>query len=89
MNSNPFWKLLGGLSLAFVLPWSLLVVKPFLTFSSLKSTPYEEGDKMESVTMFPDMTMMRHGSSDFGKMVCLRGLCLLSHPGCASDLCWS
>jgi len=79
MNSNPFWKLLGGLALAFLIPWSLLVVKPFLTFSSLKSTPYEEDDKMEEVTNFPDMSMMRHGSSDFGMQVYASEGCAYCH----------
>mgnify|MGYP000891398281 CR=1 FL=1 len=80
MNSTSFWKLLGTLGLAFVLPWLFLVVLPYLEQSKAVPTPYAEGEEVGGeVDAYPDRTLQRYGASDYGRQIYAAEGCAYCH----------
>ncbi len=70
MKSNTFAKLISGLAIAFALPLILLIIIPFAHQSGLMPIQYAEGQEVDGgVTVYPDPTLYRYGSSDFGAQV--------------------
>lgn len=80
MNSKNFWKLLGGLGVAFALPWLLLVGLPYLGQSDAAPVPYAEGQEVEGgLAAYPDRTLQRHGASDYGREIYAAEGCAYCH----------
>lgn len=80
MNSNNFWKLLGAIGFAFVLPWLFLVVLPYVSESETAPVPYGEGEEVEGgVTAYPDRNLQRHGASDYGREIYAAEGCAYCH----------
>lgn len=80
MNSNNFWKLLGGLGIAFALPWLFLVVLPYLDQSGAVPAAYGEGEEIEGgLAAYPDRTLQRHGASDYGREIYAAEGCAYCH----------
>ncbi len=80
MNSNQPIKLIGGLALAFALPWIFLVLVPFVSYSNLEPIPYAEGAEVEGgVTSYPDKALYRVGSSDYGRQIYAAEGCAYCH----------
>lgn len=72
-------KLLAGLAVAFALPWLFLVIVPFLDMSQVEPVPYSEEDGAEGLAAWPDRTLLRHGSSDYGAQVYAAEGCAYCH----------
>lgn len=81
MNLNdPLTKLLGGLGIAFALPFVFLVLVPFIADSNREPVPYPEGQEVEGgYTSFPDKAFLRDGSSDYGRQVYAAEGCAYCH----------
>lgn len=80
MNSNNFWKLLGALGFCFLLPWTLLIVVPFIGASNAQPVAYAADEEMEGgVTAYPDKTFLRHGNSDYGRQIYAAEGCAYCH----------
>ncbi|MEM7699647.1 MAG: cbb3-type cytochrome c oxidase subunit II [Verrucomicrobiota bacterium] len=80
MNFNSLQKLLGGLTLAFVLPWLFLILIPFIADSNAQPVPYGEEAEVEGgVVAYPDKALYRHGQSDFGAQVYAAEGCAYCH----------
>lgn len=80
MNSNTFWKLIGGLAVAFFVPWVLLIVVPFVSMSNAAPVEYAEEDEMEGgVTEYPTRSEQRYGSADYGRQVYAAEGCSYCH----------
>jgi cytochrome c oxidase cbb3-type subunit 2 len=80
MKSDPFLKLIGGIAVAFAFPWIFLIVVPFVTYSNVEAIPYGEGDEVEGgIAGYPEKTLYRHGSSDYGRQVYASEGCAYCH----------
>lgn len=80
MNSDTFLKLIGGLALAFLLPWVLLILIPFVSASNAEPIPYPEGEELEGgVLAYPDQNLYRSGSSDYGRQIYAAEGCVYCH----------
>ena len=80
MKSNTFAKLISGLAIAFALPLILLIVIPFAHQSGLMPIQYAEGQEVDGgVTVYPDPSLYRYGSSDFGAQVYAAEGCAYCH----------
>lgn len=80
MNSNNFWKLLGGLGLCFLVPWLFLIVIPFIGESNAEPVAYGEDEKIEGgVTAYPNRAGLRHGASDYGRQIYAAEGCSYCH----------
>lgn len=80
MNSNNFWKLLGALGIAFLLPWLFLIVIPYISYSNAKPVPYAEGQVVEGgLLAYPDRALQRHGASDYGRDIYASEGCAYCH----------
>lgn len=80
MNSNNFWKLLGGLGLSFFFPWLFLIVIPFIDASNAEPIPYGEGDEIAGgVVSYPNKAELRHGASDYGREIYAAEGCSYCH----------
>tara|TARA_R110002096_G_scaffold119495_14_gene258994 strand:- start:2388 stop:3011 length:624 start_codon:yes stop_codon:yes gene_type:complete len=80
MKFDAFWKLIGGLALAFALPLIFLIIIPFCSQSQAEAIPYPEGQEVEGgMVAYPDKAVYRHGSSDFGREVYASEGCAFCH----------
>ena len=80
MNSNTFWKLIGGLAAAFFVPWLLLVVVPFVSMSNAAPVAYSAEDEMEGgILEYPTRSEQTAGSSDYGRQVYAAEGCAYCH----------
>ena len=80
MNSNTFWKLIGGLAVAFFVPWLLLVVVPYVSMSNAAPVSYSEEDGVEGgITEYPAAVEQRVGSSDYGREIYAAEGCAYCH----------
>lgn len=80
MNSNTFWKLIGGLAVAFFVPWLLLVVVPFVSMSNAAPVEYSEEDEMEGVlTGYPAPVAQKGGAGDYGREIYAAEGCAYCH----------
>lgn len=80
MKPDTFLKLIGGLALAFVLPWLFLILIPFVSASNAEAIPYGEEEAPEGgVTAYPDPTFYRVGSSDYGRQIYAAEGCAYCH----------
>lgn len=80
MKSDPFVKLIAGISLAFALPWIFIVILPFIANSNLEALPYAEGEEVEGgVAAYPDKALYRRGSSDYGRQIYAAEGCAYCH----------
>ena len=66
MNTH-FWKLISGLAICFGLPWFLLVFKPDVAEANVEPVPYSQEDEVEGISVYPDRSTLRFGSSDVGQ----------------------
>lgn len=80
MKSDSFYKFLGGLAVAFFLPWLALVLLPYLSHSEVAAIPYGEGEEEPSGALaYPDKNYYRVGSSDYGRHVYAAEGCAYCH----------
>tara|TARA_R110000850_G_scaffold17996_17_gene54636 strand:- start:3920 stop:4543 length:624 start_codon:yes stop_codon:yes gene_type:complete len=80
MKSDTFWKLIGGLGVAFALPLIFIVMIPFVAQSNVRPLPYPEGQEVDGgMTAYPDKALYRYGSSDFGRQIYAAEGCAFCH----------
>jgi cytochrome c oxidase cbb3-type subunit 2 len=80
MNTNHFWRLIGGLAVCFALPWALLIVGPYISEANTQPVPYtEEEMEIEGVAQYPDRSTLRFGESDYGAKVYAAEGCAYCH----------
>lgn len=80
MKSDPLVKLIGGLAVAFALPWLFLVLIPYIDHSGLEPVAYGEGEEVEGgYTAYPDRAFFRFGSSDYGREIYAAEGCAYCH----------
>lgn len=80
MNSDQPVKLIGGLAIAFAVPWIFLILVPFVQYSNLEPIPYAEGEEVEGgLAAYPDKTLYRVGSSDYGRQIYAAEGCAYCH----------
>lgn len=80
MKFDRFAKLIAGISLAFALPWIFLVIVPFIQGSNLEPVPYPEGQEVDGgIAAYPDPTLYRQGSSDYGRQIYAAEGCAYCH----------
>ena len=80
MKPNKFVNLIAGLATAFALPLILLIIIPFVRQSDSVPIQYPEGQEVEGgVAAYPDATLYRFGSSDFGAQVYAAEGCAYCH----------
>lgn len=74
-----FWKLIVGLALCFFMPWSLLVMRPYLAEARDQPVPYAPADEVEGLSAYPDRVTLRFGESDYGSKVYAAEGCAYCH----------
>jgi len=79
MKLDPLTKLIGGLAIAFLLPWTFLILVPYVAYSNLEPIPYAEGEGEPGVAAYPEASFYRHGMSDFGRSVYAAEGCAYCH----------
>lgn len=79
MSTHHFWRLIGGLAICFALPWTLLVMKPYIAEATVEPVAYSEADEVVGIPAYPDRSTLRYGSSDFGAKVYAAEGCAYCH----------
>ena len=81
MKGSHFWNLVFFLGVCFALPWMLLIVAPYISQAKMKPIPYSEKEREEdeNLTVYPDRSTLRHGSSDFGRKIFAAEGCAYCH----------
>ncbi|MEM1441084.1 MAG: cbb3-type cytochrome c oxidase subunit II [Verrucomicrobiota bacterium] len=80
MKSDTFLKLLGGLGIAFILPWVFLILIPFVSASNAEPIPYGEEEEVEGgVVVYPDKIFYKNGASDYGRQIYAAEGCAYCH----------
>lgn len=78
--NDPLAKLLGGLGIAFLLPFVFLILIPFIAASNRAPVAYAEDAEVEGgYSEFPEKDFYRYGSSNYGRQVYAAEGCAYCH----------